>query len=90
MALPPIDANEDLEAEDTELSGFDEGMDDEGALEPIEDAPDPMFAADVAEAFPELEDAQIMALQRAMLGLITMGGSGAPPAPAAPLPPMGM
>lgn len=47
--------------------------------EPLEDTGvDPMFAADVAEAFPELEDAQIAALQRAVLGLL--GGSGAPPA----------
>lgn len=31
---------------------------------------DPMFAADVAEAFPDLDDAQITALQRAVMGLI--------------------
>lgn len=84
MALPPIDSDEDLEA----VEGFDgEGMDDEGALEP--EAPDPMFAADITEAFPDLEDAQIMALQRAMLGLISMGGGAAPSGGAPPaLPPM--
>lgn len=31
---------------------------------------DPQFAADIAEAFPDFEDAQIAALQRAVLGLL--------------------
>lgn len=31
---------------------------------------DPQFAADISEAFPDLEDAQISALQRAVLGLL--------------------
>ena len=78
MALPPIDANEDLEAE----SEADDGPLEEEA----EAAPDvdPMFAADVAEAFPDLDDAQMAALQRAVLGLMSnMGGMGGPP-------PMGM
>jgi len=80
MALPPIDTDEDLEAEDTEapLEDIDEG-------EMPEELPDPMFAADMAEAFPDLEDAQLMAIQRAVLGLMgSMGGGGAPPA-AAPM-----
>lgn len=83
MALPPIDANEDLEAE----SELDEPLEgDELEAEPAEEAPDAMFAADVSEAFPDLDDAQILALQRAVLGLMAMGGGGmggggAPPAP---------
>ena len=31
---------------------------------------DPQFAADAAEAFPDLDDAQLTALQRAVQGLI--------------------
>jgi hypothetical protein len=31
---------------------------------------DPQFAADVAEAFPDLDDAQLTALQRAIQGLV--------------------
>jgi hypothetical protein len=31
---------------------------------------DPQFAADVAEAFPDLDDAQLTALQRAFMGLM--------------------
>jgi len=82
MALPPIDVDEELEAPD------DEALEGDDELEPEmpEEAPDTMFAADIAEAFPDLEDAQIMALQRAVLGLIGgMGGGGAPPAPASPM-----
>lgn len=82
MALPPIDVDEDLEAPEEA-----DPMDDLGdePLEP-EGSPDvdPMFAADVAEAFPDLDDAQMAALQRAVLGLIASGGGmggGAPPAP---------
>lgn len=76
MALPPIDADEELEAEEESLEA--EPLPEE----PAEEMPDAMFAADVAEAFPDLDDAQIMALQRAVFGLISMGGGGgAPPAP---------
>lgn len=31
---------------------------------------DPQFAADVSGAFPDLDDAQLSALQRAIMGLI--------------------
>lgn len=85
MALPPIDTDTDLEAEDEDLEGFDEGVD--GDIEPVPELPDAMFAADIEAAFPELEDDQIMALQRAVLGLMSsmggggMGGGGAPAAP---------
>lgn len=80
MALPPIDTDTDLEAEDTEAP-----LEDELEGETPEEAPDAMFAADVSEALPDLDDAQIMALQRAVLGLVaSMGGGGgggmAPPA----------
>lgn len=79
MALPPIDTDDDLEAEDEEMP-----LEDEAEGEAPAEAPDPMFAADVSEAFPDLDDAQLLALQRAVLGLIgSMGGGGAPPAPAA-------
>lgn len=80
MALPPIEDSGDLEAPAEPLEDDGEALETDGTL-------DPMFAADIAEAFPELEDGQIMALQRAMLGLISggsaggMGGGGAPAAP---------
>lgn len=84
MALPPIDMSAELEDE-----GMEDMPDDE-MDEPLEDEPeaddgvDPMFAADISEAFPDLDDAQIAAIQRAVLGLIA--GGGAPPAaPAAPM-----
>jgi len=80
MALPPIDTDADLEAEDTEAPLEDAA---EGE-EPPPEAPDPMFAADISEAFPDLDDAQILALQRAVLGLAGSmggGGMGGPPAP---------
>lgn len=69
MALPPIDMDDELEADDESAP--------EDELEPAEgEAPadvDPLFAADVVEAFPDLEDTQIAALQRAVLGLIAAG-----------------
>jgi len=68
----------DMEDED-ELE--DGSLEDEGVSSDL----DPIFAADAAEAFPDFDDAQLAALQRAILGLIS--GGGAPPAPAAP--PMG-
>lgn len=83
MALPPIDMSADLEDEgDSELEGDDEletGLEDEGVSSDL----DPMFAADAAEAFPDLDDAGLAALQRAILALI---GSGGAPPPAAPAP----
>lgn len=85
MALPEIDMNDDLEADD-ELPG-DPDLEDESPEEDAGDV-DPMFAADVSEALPDLDDNQVAALQRAILGLISnMGGGGMPPsggAPAAP------
>lgn len=82
MALPPIEDAGELEG--------DADMDDTGGddipLEPGGEL-DPMFANDAQEAFPDLDDAGLMALQRAVLGLISggsaggMGGSGAPAAP---------
>ena len=85
MALPPIDMSAELEGAEPEPE-FDDEMEDEALEEaPVDDGVDPMFAADISEAFPELDDAQIAAIQRAVLGLIA--GGGAPPAPAAP--PMG-
>jgi len=91
MALPPIDMSAELE--DTEETGEPE----EGSLEDMDEDMaegegvssdlDPMFAADAAEAFPDFDDAQLAALQRAILSLISSGG--APPAPAGPAPMMG-
>jgi len=50
-----------------------EGEDEMGELAMGDDALgelDPQFAADAAEAFPEFDDAQLTALQRAIMGLI--------------------
>lgn len=85
MALPPIDMSADLEESAPDMEDEDEledgSLEDEGVSSDL----DPIFAADAAEAFPDFDDAQLAALQRAILGLIS--GGGAPPAPAAP--PMG-
>jgi hypothetical protein len=77
---------EDLESEDEDLDPEHEDS-ESPETEDMEDAGDidPMFAADIAEAFPDLDDTQIAAIQRAVLGLIA--GGGAPPAP--PAAPMG-
>jgi len=88
MALPPIDMGAELEdetapEEDTDL---DLDLEDEDLEAEASGDLDPMFAADVAEAFPDMDDTQIAALQRAVLGLIS--GGGAPPAPAMPMSPM--
>lgn len=48
-----------LDLEGDEAVAIDEG----GEL-------DPQFAADVSGAFPDLDDAQLSALQRAIMGLI--------------------
>lgn len=82
MALPPIDLNGDLEAEDElepsePTEGSEDDMDEDSAEGEASDL-DPMFAADVQEAFPDLDDKQLAALQRAVLGLIA--GGGLPPA----------
>jgi hypothetical protein len=52
----------------------DESLEGDGpeamdAPAPADDV-DPQFAADVSEAFPDLDDNQISALQRAVLGLL--------------------
>jgi hypothetical protein len=83
MAMPPIDMSAELEEgapEEDEL-GLDEGLEE---AEGVSSDLDPMFAADAAEAFPELDDAGLAALQRAILALISSGGS------APPVPPMGL
>lgn len=72
----PLDDNEPLESED--------GAEDLEAADPMDSGVDPMFAADISEAFPDIDDAQIAALQRAVLGLISGGGGmggGPPPMP---------
>jgi hypothetical protein len=85
MALPPIDMGAD-ELEETDPSETEDDSDlDDMPEDEVDHGLDPMFANDAAEAFPDADDAQLAALQRAILGLIS--GGGAPPAPAAP--PMG-
>ncbi len=82
MALPELDMNDDLEA-DTELEG-DPDLADESATEDSGDV-DPMFAADMQDTGLDLDDAQLAAMQRAMLGLIqNMGGMGGGQPPAMP------
>jgi hypothetical protein len=69
MAAPEIDMSEPLT--DEAPAEDDEDLEANGDSDV-----DPMFAADVAEALPDLEDSQIAALQRAILGLIAGGGMG--------------
>jgi hypothetical protein len=59
--MPPLPMGDDLEAPDMAADLDTPDMSAEV---------DPQFAADVAEAFPDLEDAQIAALQRAVFGLM--------------------
>ena len=61
----PMGDDESLEAspDDEMLKGEPMAVDDGGEL-------DPQFAADVSAAFPDLDDAQLSALQRAIMGLI--------------------
>lgn len=62
--LPPLPMGGELEGEPVE------GPEDlDVPLTGLEDL-DPQFAADVSEALPNLEDAHIAALQRAILGLL--------------------
>lgn len=60
--LPP------MPMDDSDLEGA--GPEDMDA--PVQGAEDvdPQFAADVSEAFPDFDDTQIAALQRAILGLL--------------------
>lgn len=55
----PLEGDEALLEEEADPTALDAG----GEL-------DPQFAADVAEAFPDLDDAQLTALQRAVMGLM--------------------
>jgi hypothetical protein len=66
-ALPALEMGGDLE-------GADPMTPPEESLEPMQEELDPMFAADVNEAFPDLEDSQLIALQRAIRGLMASGG----------------
>lgn len=88
MALPPIDMGaDDLEETDPSEAEDDSDLDDDMPEDEGDNGLDPLFANDAAEAFPDADDKQLAALQRAILGLIS--GGGAPPAPAAPPPPAG-
>ena len=60
MALEGLEAAPDDEMGDMAMTVTDDGL---GEL-------DPQFAADMAEAFPELDDAQLTAIQRAVQGLL--------------------
>lgn len=67
MAMPP-----EMPMGDEPLEGGEEMLEDEAdpmALDAGGEL-DPQFAADVAEAFPDLDDAQLTALQRAFMGLM--------------------
>lgn len=59
--LPPLPM-EDMDLEAAGPEDMDVPMGDEDI--------DPQFAADISEAFPDFEDNQIAALQRAVLGLL--------------------
>lgn len=47
-----------------------DGPEDMDAPAPGAEDLDPQFAADVSEAFPDFDDKQIAALQRAIMGLL--------------------
>ena len=66
MAMPP-EMDLDLGAEP---AGPEPMGDDAMVADDMLGELDPQFAADAAEAFPELDDAQLTALQRAVQGLI--------------------
>lgn len=55
----PLEGDEGLPEDEADPMALDAG----GEL-------DPQFAADVSEAFPDLDDAQLTALQRAFMGLM--------------------
>lgn len=76
----------ELELDDGPIDEAEPDADDEMADIEGDSGVDAMFAADVAEAFPDLDDAQIAALQRAVLGLIAGGGSMGGPPPTGGLP----
>lgn len=59
--LDPAEAEPDADGDD-----FMAGPTDDAEL-------DPVFAADAGEAFPDLDDAGLTALQRAILGLMGRG-----------------
>lgn len=60
--MPELDMPLEGESED-DMGEMAMGTDALGEL-------DPQFAADAAEAFPDLDDAQLTALQRAIQGLL--------------------
>jgi hypothetical protein len=66
--MPPDmgDMSLDLEAPEGEGEEMGELAMGDDALGEL----DPQFAADAAEAFPDFDDAQLTALQRAIMGLI--------------------
>lgn len=63
--LPPLPMDGGLEGDEA-LEGGPEDMDVPALGEEL----DPQFAADASEAFPDMDDAQLAALQRAVLGLL--------------------
>lgn len=63
--LPP------MPMDDAPLDGPDaSGPEDMDSPAPGAEDLDPQFAADVSEAFPDFDDKQIAALQRAIMGLL--------------------
>jgi hypothetical protein len=63
--MPPAVDDGSLEPDGDEAGAGEMAMGDD-ALGEL----DPQFAADVGEAFPDLDDTQITALQRAIMGLM--------------------
>lgn len=72
-ALPGLD--DALEGASPAVPGVDDGSLEGDMSTPAQDELDPMFAADASAAFPDLEDEQLLSLQRAVLGLLG-GGMG--------------
>lgn len=68
-SMPPLDMGGDLEGDALMPGMSDASAELEGPAEEL----DPMFAADISEVFPDLNDEQLIALQRAVRGLMAMG-----------------
>jgi hypothetical protein len=66
MAAPLPDLEGPLEPGDSpdEETGEGDSLDMTGEL-------DPQFSADFAQAFPDLDDDQLVAVQRAIMGLVS-------------------
>ncbi len=62
--LPP------LPMDDMDFDADTEGPEDMDVPATGSEDLDPQFAADISEAFPDLEDTQLAAIQRAVLGLL--------------------